>query len=115
MRWAPTCSLRQVRIDPSTYDKTVLDELKQRQIIWAIGDKPDIDEVATFLRRAANGKATGLSGAAGEYYKAISFDKDMAQVVTNQHYTNQNAGHCARTREEKCACSLTGACESSRA
>ena len=68
---------------PSTYDKTVLDELEQRQIMWAIGDKPAIDEVVTFLRRAANGKAASLSGAIGEYYKAISFDRGVAQVVTD--------------------------------
>jgi len=68
---------------PSTYDKSVLDRLTQRPVLDAIGTTPDLHEVVTFLRRASNEKAAGLSGAVAEYYKAISHDEEVAQIVTD--------------------------------
>lgn len=67
----------------STYDPTVLGKLAQRPTWDSLGTAPGIDEVAFFLRRASNEKAKGLSGVAAEYYKAISHERDLAQLVTD--------------------------------
>jgi exonuclease III len=67
----------------STYDPSVLQRLQQRPVMQSLGDVPDLHEVTTFLRRAQNEKAKGLSGVYAEFYKAISYEEPLAQIVAN--------------------------------
>jgi len=67
----------------STYDPAVLQRLQQRPVMLELGDVPCLHEVTTFLRRAKNEKAKGLSGVYAEFYKAISYEEPLAQLVTN--------------------------------
>eukprot|EP00937_MAST-01D_sp_MAST-1D-sp2_P004300 g4300.t1 len=65
----------------STFDPSVLELLEQRPIVAEIGADPTREEVVKLFRRAASGKACGLSGVHAELYKAALDDVSMQDRV----------------------------------
>lgn len=67
----------------STYDRTVLEELEQRETMDSIGRTPSLAEVREIFSCAKNNKAAGLSGTFIELYK--SGIADDAEICARVH------------------------------
>ena len=65
----------------STYDRTVIDTLEQRDTLDHIGREPDVDEIRNIFNCAKSNKAAGLSGSFIEEYKVAMTDECVCKRV----------------------------------